>query len=334
MEVTLRSFALTILTCAAVVAAQDTVMADDDIGIRFQLPVACDIGTDCFIQNYVDRDASGGISDYACGSASYNGHTGTDFRTRTVKEKVDVIAAAGGKVAALRDGVADKLLRTEAERASVDKVECGNGVLIQHEGGIVTQYCHMKKGSIAVKVGDEVQTGQRLGEVGYSGMTEFPHVHFEIRKAKTPIDPFDAEITEACDSDTKPLWAADALEKATYGSRSLLSLSFTDGPVELTDLVEGKVSVPAFSTDMPALVGFGWMINLKKDDVITIVLTGPQGVIAENSMLVQRNSAERALFAGKKRPENGWPNGTYETKITVRNEGKVLLDKTTSQVIP
>src|SRR6478735_5957467 len=90
---------LALLACPA--AAQD---------IALRLPVACEIGRDCFIQHYVDRDPSPGVSDYQCGTLTYEEHNGTDIRIPTMaaqKAGVDVIAAADGKVLRVRDGVED-----------------------------------------------------------------------------------------------------------------------------------------------------------------------------------------------------------------------------------
>jgi len=71
-----------------------------------------------------------------------------------------VVASAGGVVAAARDGVDDISMRD----APVPRGrECGNGVRIVHGGGWKTQYCHLRKGSVAVKNGD------MLGLVGLSG---------------------------------------------------------------------------------------------------------------------------------------------------------------------
>jgi hypothetical protein len=51
-------------------------------------------------------------------------------------------------------------------KAAIAGKECGNGVLIEHEGGWRTQYCHMAKGSVRVKPGDQLTTGQPIGLVG------------------------------------------------------------------------------------------------------------------------------------------------------------------------
>jgi murein DD-endopeptidase MepM/ murein hydrolase activator NlpD len=61
--------------------------------------------------------------------------------------------------------------------------------VIVHDQGWETQYCHLKHGSISVKVGDTVQVGDVLGKIGLSGRTQFPHVHVSVRHNGTRIDP-------------------------------------------------------------------------------------------------------------------------------------------------
>ena len=63
----------------------------------------------------------------------------------------------------------------------------GRLVEVEHEGGLTTRYAHMSK--ISVKVGDEVQRGTIVGKVGSSGRSTGPHLHYEIRRKGTAIDP-------------------------------------------------------------------------------------------------------------------------------------------------
>src|SRR3954447_17268207 len=127
--------------------------------IRLRLPVACEIGRSCEVQHYVDRDPTGGSKDYQCGTLTYDGHDGTDFRVPDLAAQragVDVLAAARGRVLRVRDGVADISVQ-ELGRERVEGTECGNGVVVVHEGGYETQYCHLAKGSVAVRPGDIVE---------------------------------------------------------------------------------------------------------------------------------------------------------------------------------
>ena len=69
--------------------------------------------------------------------------------------------------------------------------ENGNGygihVVVEHTDGYSTLYAHMRKA--CVSTGDEVLIGQKLGEVGLTGMTTGYHLHFEILKDGVAIDP-------------------------------------------------------------------------------------------------------------------------------------------------
>lgn len=64
----------------------------------------------------------------------------------------------------------------------------GNLIIIQHAEQFVTVYAHNRRN--LVDEGDQVRQGQRIGEVGSTGRSTGPHLHFEIRvkgKAKDPI---------------------------------------------------------------------------------------------------------------------------------------------------
>ena len=115
--------------------------------LRLDLPVACDMARLCAVQNYFDHDPGPGARDYACGRLTYDGHQGTDFRVPdlpAMTRGVAVIAAAPGRVRAIRDGMADRDVR-EPGAAKVEGREAGNAVVIDHGGGWETQYSHLRR---------------------------------------------------------------------------------------------------------------------------------------------------------------------------------------------
>lgn len=63
----------------------------------------------------------------------------------------------------------------------------GNLVVIQHRLGFTSWYAHLS--SIATWVGQQVVGGTRIGYVGSTGDSTGPHLHFEVRRYDTPIDP-------------------------------------------------------------------------------------------------------------------------------------------------
>lgn len=63
----------------------------------------------------------------------------------------------------------------------------GNMVEVDHGQGITTRYGHMS--AILVKVGDTIEAGDIVGRAGSTGRSTGPHVHYEVRRNDSPIDP-------------------------------------------------------------------------------------------------------------------------------------------------
>jgi len=305
------------------------------LAFEIALPIDCTVGTDCAVQHYVDRDPGGDGVDYMCGHQTYDGHDGVDIRVptlRAMENGVAVLAAAPGTVSATRDGMADQSIADTGIDAVKDR-ECGNGVLIDHADGWQTQYCHLKKGSIRVREGDTVATGTPLGEVGLSGMTEFPHVHFTVRKGDTEIDPsaIEAASSAACgfagDADTS-IWAADAKAALAYRPAFVLNAGFADAAVDMVQVESGELEDVRLSPQSPALVFYGRAIGIEAGDIQRIVVHAPDGtVFAENDVEpVDRPKAQYFAFTGKKLSDDAWPSGTWRGRYSViRNSEEIAF---------
>lgn len=63
----------------------------------------------------------------------------------------------------------------------------GKLVTVEHRGGLISLYGHLSE--IRVNPGEKVKAGEIIGRVGSTGAATGPHLHFEIRKNGTPIDP-------------------------------------------------------------------------------------------------------------------------------------------------
>ena len=101
--------------------------------IQLALPIACEPGRTCYIQNYTDLDPSRSARDYKCGTLTYDDHNGTDFRLPSLpvqRAGVDVRAAAGGRILRTRNDAPDGAF-TRSGREAVREAECGNGVVIE-----------------------------------------------------------------------------------------------------------------------------------------------------------------------------------------------------------
>jgi hypothetical protein len=96
-------------------------------------------------------------------------HTGVDYPITT---GTPVLAPAAGQVV---------LVATMPIR--------GNYILLDHGGGLFSGYAHLS--AVLVAQGDRVEAGQVLGEVGSTGRSTGPHLHWEIALGGVWIDPFD-----------------------------------------------------------------------------------------------------------------------------------------------
>lgn len=84
-----------------------------------------------------------------------------------------VIAPAPGIVVFARDGVPENEPGVRGEKG-------GNGLVIDHGFGEYTALWHFIPGTLTVQVGDQVEWGQRLGQVGNSGRSTLPHIHVHV----------------------------------------------------------------------------------------------------------------------------------------------------------
>jgi hypothetical protein len=91
----------------------------------------------------------------------------------------DVIAVADGKVITVVEGLPNQIPGKLPENLAPAQAD-GNHVVLELAPGKYALFAHMIKGSIKVKEGEMVKRGQLLGNVGNSGNTSAPHLHFHV----------------------------------------------------------------------------------------------------------------------------------------------------------
>lgn len=303
--------------------------ADFELG----LPVACTPGRDCWVANYVDRDPASGVKDVGCGARTYDGHDRTDFALRDLKAMeagVEVVAAVPGRVKSVRDGMADVNVEVGGRQGVAGK-ECGNGVLVDHGGGWETQYCHMRRGSLSVRPGQEVSAGQKLGLVGLSGLTAFPHVHLTVRKDGVALDPFDGHRADGtCRAGGDPLWRPDLRASVTYEPVALYGAGLVGRAPTKEAARRGDLRTPSLSPTAPLVAMWIEALGVEPGDTLALRLTGPDGkTLLDNVQKVEKRQAAWFAFAGLKRPANvTWPAGTYRGEATVTRQGEPPVTRT------
>ncbi|KZD12609.1 hypothetical protein AUP43_04495 [Oceanibaculum pacificum] len=287
-----------------------------------RLPIGCTPGKDCWAFQYPDVDPGPNRQDYACGKLAYDGHDGTDIGLASLAEierGVPVFAAAPGTVKGVRDGMQDALVSEIGKEAVKDR-ECGNGVLIEHGDGWQTQYCHMRKGSLAVRSGQQIEAGAKLGEVGLSGSTDFPHLEFIVRKDGKTVDPFRGDQGGPdCGIGKKPVWDTMARKALAYGPAPY-HIGAAARPPKYADVQKGAFESDTLPGAAEAVVLWAEFNGLAPGDILHMTLTGPDGkVMATKDQPMDAAKVRQFLYIGKKRTLE-WQKGEYTGVASVERK--------------
>ena len=289
-------------------------------------PIDCAVPSECIIQNYVDTEPGPDYRDHACQRLSYDGHKGTDFRVKTASEfqrGVIVQAAADGTVRAIRNDMPD-VPPGAGPPPGIDGREAGNAVAIRHGEGWETQYSHLRRSSVRVRPGQEVRKGQPLGVVGLSGNTEFPHLHFAVRRQGKTVDPFTGLPLEAgCGRQSTTLWDDGTQQQFTYRATGELGAGFTDRSPNNTAYKGFPTLMDKLPDHARAVVFWIKLFGLQSGDRLELEVIGPQGkTLARQTTTLHKAKAQYFAFVGKKRRgRESWPRGTYRGRYRLyRND--------------
>jgi hypothetical protein len=117
-----------------------------------------------------------------------NGNTFHDSRARNENFwdfGQPVLAVADGEVTEVVDDIPDHLPDQTPEITL--KNVAGNHVILRIAPGIYAMFAHLKQGSIRLRLHQQVKAGDVLGELGDSGNTTAPHLHFQLMDANSPL---------------------------------------------------------------------------------------------------------------------------------------------------
>jgi len=279
----------------------------------------------------MDHAPGPGKADYSCKAQTQDKHNGTDIVLQNLgamKKGVAVRAAAPGRVVALRNGMPD-IAVTRERRKQIMKQGCGNVIIIGHGGGWQTQYCHLKKDSLLVKKGDRVSAGQAIAQVGLSGITEYPHLHFmvknrHIKNAFQYYDPFNGGVFEGgCkpeeNKSEKSLWRAPISHVGPIIMPPLAAAT------RITRQTFWQAQTNELPSNIPILYIQARGFHTLTGDIWRFTLNGPAGAAKFAHDVKQTRQRQLVGANANFRPPNGqFQGGTWTATVTLLRNGSVM----------
>lgn len=156
---------------AAILELTEAVDARDDYMSKIEAKILQKSVLKDMLPNSSPVDAAFNSSSYGWRIDPFNGN-------KAFHEGLDFTANTGTNIRAAADGIVSSAERTP---------DYGNIVKIDHGSGLETRYAHASK--LLVKAGERVVKGQVVAQVGSTGRSTGPHLHYEIRLNGNPLDP-------------------------------------------------------------------------------------------------------------------------------------------------
>ena len=98
----------------------------------------------------------------------------------------DILAAGDGPMVAVVDGLPEQVPGRSPTGLKLDEY-AGNHIVQDLGDGNYALYAHIKTGTVKVKPGDRLTTGQVIGSVGNTGNSDAPHLHFHVMSTPDPL---------------------------------------------------------------------------------------------------------------------------------------------------
>ena len=105
----------------------------------------------------------------------------------------------------------------------------GRVVEIEHETGTISRYTHLSRFVARLAVGDSIKAGEKLGEVGASGLATGPNLHYEVRVDDRPVDPLEeGQLILLSESPTRQEYRSALFEARTRLQKAIGTSAVSD----------------------------------------------------------------------------------------------------------
>jgi len=206
---------------------------------------------------------------------------------------------------------------TEETRAATSRIGCGNAVVLDHGAGWTTVYCHMMEGSLLVSDGARVRAGDPLGFVGLSGLTEFPHLEFQVRHRGVLRDPT-----------AEGLWEDDGPVRDAYGP-VILHVGFATTAPRTDRIIAGDHEPATLDRESGDFLFYATILGAAPGQNVGFTLTGPDGTtLAEDIVAVDRPQILRTNWIGLRDIRRLEP-GSYRGTVTLTDADGNRLERST-----
>jgi hypothetical protein len=159
----------------------------------------------------------------------------------------------------------------------------------------------MKEGSVTVFMGEQVGTGDVIGQVGLSGWTQFPNVHISVRRSGAVVDPFAPDGDRGCGAEAKnTLWNVP-LDTPAGG---LISVGFANDVPDYDRVKAGTAAANVLSADAPIIL-WAFAFGARTGDVVSITINGQDGAFFKTDDVLTREQALFMRAGGLNPPEDG-----------------------------
>lgn len=235
--------------------------------ISFVKPVECEINKECYIHK---NPKSEGFKRVVFALPSFKAMEIKDYK---------VFATNSGTITRVIKNVDDN----EDNKPNPDQEDrCGNGIMIEHAGGWVTQYCHLKRRSIDLKVGDKVTAGMQIGLVGASGIASEPQVEVTFMQNGEIVDPFAAN-----------LWNPPI----EYKKVGLIDFGLYTNDVPYDVAVNAAPKITEFHLDDNGMIAWVRLYGVKAGDLQKFTFYQPDGKVYKEPITAKISKASREWYS-------------------------------------